>query len=88
MYSTELKLNRPASSLKTYIGDDESLVVGSNIQRKCSKCKTFYLPSEDDISSKRPSTYYKNCFNCRKKMRNYLKEYYDRKEKARYLTNI
>lgn len=85
MYSTELKINKPALALKKYIGDDLGLLVDSNIERICNKCKICYIPTKDDISTKRPTTYYKNCFSCRKKMQNYLKEYYDRKEKARYL---
>ena len=83
MYSTELKINKRAPSLKDYVENDLGLMVGSNIERKCRKCKIFYMPTEQDISTKRPATYYKNCFSCRKKMLEYLKEYYDRKEKAR-----
>lgn len=79
MYTTDLKINRPASGLNEYIGDDKGLIVGSNIERKCSKCKTYYLPTKNDISTKRPTTYYKSCFNCRKKMQDYLKNYYEKK---------
>ena len=71
MYSTELKINR-TMSLKNYIEKDPSLLVDSNIQRTCAKCKKTYMPTKNDISTKRPSTYYKTCFNCRLTMQNYL----------------
>lgn len=74
MYSTELKINRAALSLKEYVKEDLGLLVGSNIERKCNKCKIEYMPSKNDISTKRPSTYYKTCFNCRTKMNEYFNQ--------------
>ena len=71
MYSTEFKLNRKAPPLKEFIKHDLGLLVGSNIERECNKCKMQYMPNKNDISTKRPSTYYKTCFNCRIKLYEY-----------------
>lgn len=71
MYSTELKINRSLTLLEV-LKKDPSLEVGLNIERKCNKCKKSYIPCKNDISSKRPSTYYKTCFNCRTIMKDYL----------------
>lgn len=71
MYSTELKINRSLTLLEV-LKKDPSLEVGLNIERKCNKCKKSYMPCINDISSRRPSTYYKTCFNCRTIMKDYL----------------
>lgn len=45
----------------------------------CSLCKRTWKPNENDVNSKRPSTYYKLCSACR--MKAFLK---GRKYKATY----
>ena len=32
---------------------------------KCNKCSKEYKPTKDDISTKNPNVYYKNCMKCR-----------------------
>jgi hypothetical protein len=33
--------------------------------RKCIRCKKQYIPTNKDISSRRPSCYWKQCATCR-----------------------
>jgi len=37
--------------------------------RECSRCKQKYIPTNNDISSRRPSVYWKQCGICRKYLR-------------------
>ena len=36
--------------------------------RECSNCKKIYTPNNADISSRRPSCYWKQCSKCREYM--------------------
>jgi len=48
---------------------DIHLYVCDNPQpRKCSNCKKKYIPTDADISSRRPSCYWKQCSKCREYM--------------------
>ena len=33
--------------------------------RECSKCKKKYIPTQNDVSTRRPSCYWKECGKCR-----------------------
>jgi len=37
--------------------------------RECSRCKQKYIPTNNDISTRRPSVYFKQCGICRKYLR-------------------
>jgi len=37
--------------------------------RKCGRCKQKYIPTNNDISTRRPSVYWKQCGNCREYLR-------------------
>jgi len=50
-------------------------IVGKCIEITCRKCKKTYEPCDKEISTRNPSTYYKNCEKCRNKMSIYAKKY-------------
>jgi len=46
--------------------DPVLLVCENPVSRKCLKCLKDYIPTTLDISTKRPSVYFKLCIDCRK----------------------
>jgi len=42
-------------------------------ERECSACSKMFIPTIQDISSKRPSTFYKQCQRCRDRFNGYRK---------------
>ena len=44
-----------------YVCDDPPI-------RECSNCKKKYVPTNEDISTRRPSTYWRQCGDCREYM--------------------
>ena len=67
------RINRVFSLAKLSSTPDYSFVVENPVERKCIKCKKLYIPTDKDISSKRPSCYYKTCSLCREKFNNWAK---------------
>ena len=67
------RINRVFSLAKLYSTPDNLFVVDFPVERKCIKCKKDYIPTKQDISSKRPSCYYKTCSLCREKFNNWAK---------------
>ena len=50
-------------------------------ERECAgNCKKAYTPTDADISTRRPSCYFKSCFGCREKSRIRTKGYLDKKK--------
>ena len=45
----------------------------------CKRCKKTYQPTDNEITTKNPSVYYKTCFDCRKKSNIYYKKYFEKK---------
>ena len=45
----------------------------------CVKCKITYTPTRQDISTKNPNVYWKNCEKCRKYIREANKRCLDKK---------
>lgn len=43
--------------------------------RPCSHCEKIYTPDKNDISTRRPSIYYKTCIKCRTYTNNKKKSY-------------
>lgn len=50
-------------------------IVGECTEITCRKCKKVYEPCDEEISTKNPNMYYKNCKSCRNKMNIYCKKY-------------
>ena len=50
---------------------NEELVLSVKIL-KCCKCKKYFEPTKNDISTKNPNVYYKTCSPCRKKFMEYI----------------
>jgi len=46
--------------------------------RECSRCKQKYIPTNNDISTRRPSVYYKQCSPCRAYFRERSKIYLEK----------
>jgi len=67
------RINRVFSLAKLYNTADDLFVSDNPVERKCCKCKKNYTPNNKDISSKRPSCYYKTCSLCREKFNNWAK---------------
>ena len=67
------RINRVFSLAKLSSTPDDAFVVENPVERKCIKCKKDYIPTDKDISSKRPSCYYKTCSLCREKFNNWAK---------------
>lgn len=67
------RINRVFSLAKLSSTPDYSFVSDNPIERKCIKCKKYYIPTDKDISMKRPSCYYKTCYGCRVKYNIYAK---------------
>ena len=67
------RINRVFSLAKLSSTPDDSFVVENPVERKCIKCKKYYIPTDKDISMKRPSCYYKTCYGCRVKFNNWAK---------------
>ena len=67
------RINRVFSLASLYNTPDNLYVVDFPVERKCIKCKKDYTPNNKDISSKRPSCYYKTCYGCRVKFNNWAK---------------
>ena len=42
-------------------------------QRECSACLDDFVPTTEDISTRRPSTFYKQCGRCRDRFNVYRK---------------
>ena len=64
---------------------DPDLFVDSGItERKCCRCKKAYKPTDADISTRRPSTYFKQCSKCRDYLRERGKIYLE-KQKSKNL---
>ena len=40
-------------------------------ERNCSACQHKFIPTVDDISTRRPSTFCKTCFRCRDRFNTY-----------------
>ena len=40
---------------------------------ECIRCKNKYIPTKNDISTRRPSTYWKQCGKCREYQRGRVK---------------
>ena len=47
--------------------------------RKCSNCKKKYIPTDADISTRRPSCYWKQCGKCREYLKQRGKMYMKKK---------
>ena len=60
---------------------DADLYVCDNPQpRKCvGNCKKLYVPTDADISTRRPSTYWKQCGICREYLKQRGKIYLEKK---------
>ena len=43
-------------------------------ERNCSACQQNFIPTVDDISTRRPSTFCKQCGRCRHRFNNYRKK--------------
>ena len=54
--------------------------VGKVDKIKCNRCKTVNEVSNDEISTKNPNLYYKNCCICRQRMQDYIKTYVNKKK--------
>ena len=67
------RINRIFSLAKLSSTPDDLFVSDNPVERKCCKCKKHYIPTDKDISSKRPSCYYKTCYGCRVKFNNWAK---------------
>ena len=67
------RINRVFSLAKLSSTPDDLFVSDNPVERKCIKCKKDYIPTKQDISSKRPSCYYKTCYGCRVKYNIYAK---------------
>jgi len=65
--------------------DPSLFVCDEPMKKKCSQCLKYHTPTKEDISTKRPSTYYKMCLKCRTYIRTKQKEY---KERDRLLSLI
>jgi hypothetical protein len=50
-------------------------IVGECSEITCHKCKKTYEPCVEEISTKNPNIYYKNCKTCRNRMNIYYKKY-------------
>lgn len=46
--------------------------------RECSRCKQKYISTNNDISTRRPSVYYKQCSSCRAYVRERTKIYLEK----------
>jgi len=46
--------------------------------RECGRCKQKYIPSNNDISTRRPSVYWKQCGLCRKCLRDRANAYIEK----------
>ena len=46
--------------------------------RECSRCKQKYIPTNNDISTRRPSVYFKQCLSCRAYVRERSKIYLEK----------
>jgi hypothetical protein len=52
-------------------------------ERECSNCKKKYTPTQNDVSTRRPSCYFKSCSRCREKNRNWQKNYFEREKEKK-----
>jgi hypothetical protein len=73
-----LKINKIFSVDALKATDPLLFVCDNPEERKCSQCLKYYIPTNKDISTRRPSTYFKMCPNCRAYMRCKQKEYKER----------
>lgn len=53
--------------------EDHMFVHNGFTPRECSACRNEFTPTVNDISSKRPSTFYKQCPRCRHRFNTYRK---------------
>ena len=67
------RINRVFSLAKLSSTPDNLYVVEFPVERKCIKCKNEFIPTKQDISTKRPSCYYKACSICRIRFNDWAK---------------
>lgn len=53
-------------------------LVGKHATLVCVKCKKCYTPTDEDISTKNPNVYYKNCLDCREYLKEASRRYWER----------
>ena len=65
-----IKITKTLSIAKLKETDPSLFIDSGKTHRICNNCKKSYELTDADISTRRPSTYWKQCGNCRA----YLKE--------------
>jgi len=70
-----LKITKIMSVAKYESTPLNMFVCESPTARPCTNCENIYIPDNNDISSKRPSIYYKTCGKCRSYVINKKKSY-------------
>ena len=78
------KITRLMSVAKFNSTPDNMFVCDEPTARPCSHCENIYTPDNNDISTKRPSIYYKTCGKCRTYTNN-KKKGYELRDKLRAL---
>ena len=56
-------------------------------ERECTACHDDFVPTIEDISTKRPSTFYKTCKRCRDRFARYRKNK-EMKDVEKYIASL
>lgn len=77
---SKLKITKVFSIHALNATDPVLLVCENPVPRKCLKCLKHYTPTSLDISTKRPSVYYKMCIDCRKVLCENNRKFHERQK--------
>ena len=69
-----MNITRPLSIYQIENTKDYLYVHNGHTPRECNACFKEFIPTINDISTKRPSTFYKTCFKCRDRFSRYRRE--------------
>ena len=76
-----IKITKTLSIAKLNETDPTLFIDSGKTHRICNNCKKSYELNPDDISTRRPSTYFKQCSKCRDYLRERGKIYLENKIK-------
>jgi len=75
-----IKITKTLSIAKLNETDPTLFIDSGKTHRICNNCKKSYELNPDDISTRRPSTYFKQCSTCRIYLKKRGKIYLDKKK--------
>jgi hypothetical protein len=81
-----MNITRPLSKYAIEHTPDHMFVHNGYTPRECSACHHEYMPNIGDVSTKRPSTFYKQCSRCRNRFNTYRKAKEERDKSSKEAT--